>query len=55
MKSVNRALTGVLCAMALAAAAYAQPTPTADLGTIAPGAVVTGTVTGIAATQIKWL
>ncbi|MEY3231844.1 MAG: hypothetical protein RL689_1933, partial [Planctomycetota bacterium] len=55
MKSVNRALLGVASAMTLAAAAYAQPTPNADLGTIAPGAVATGTLTGIAPAQVQWI
>jgi subtilisin-like proprotein convertase family protein len=41
--------------MTLAAAAYAQPTPNADLGTIAPGAVATGTLTGIAPAQVQWI
>jgi hypothetical protein len=45
MKSFNRALMGVASAMTLAAAAYAQPTPNADAGTIAPCNIATGTLT----------
>lgn len=54
MKSVDRALMGVASAMMLAAAAYAQPTPTADLGVVSPG-TRTGVLTGFSAGQVKWL
>jgi hypothetical protein len=55
MKSFNRALMGVASAMTLAAAAYAQPTPNADAGTIAPCNIATGTLTGFVAGQVQWV
>ncbi|MCX5689735.1 MAG: hypothetical protein NTV94_08130, partial [Planctomycetota bacterium] len=51
----NCARMGVCASLVLAAAAFAQPTLTADAGALATGVPATGTITGFTAGQVKWL
>ena len=51
----NCARLGVCASLVLAAAAFAQPTLTADLGTLTAGTPAVGTLTGFTAGQIKWI